>query len=195
MTLTTVNSPALETYISAVRSAVDARVGADETVRRVVAANEVLRSAPFEIPAPLRRIKPGVAYTRNLVHQDLERGFSVIAILWGRFQETRVHDHLNWCVMHMLEGSCMAIDYERLDDEKIPGRAELAIRAAGVLETGGISGLTPPPRSNIHKIANARPEVSISLHTYGDPGTRARVFDPVAGKVEIVDLAFHNLEP
>ena len=41
-------------------------------------------------------------------------------------------------------------------------------------------------------MANATRECTISLHTYGDPGTKARVFDPATGRVEIVELEFHN---
>jgi predicted metal-dependent enzyme (double-stranded beta helix superfamily) len=193
--LPTSRSAGLEAYVAAVREIVDHGRDPASTASLVAEANRALLPPGIELPPACLRRHPTAPYTRNLVHQDPGRRFSVIAILWGPFQETRIHDHLNWCVMNMLRGRCLAVDYDRLDDESQPGHAELAVRAAMILEPGSVAGLTPPPRTNIHKIANALGSTSVSLHTYGDPGERARVFDPAAGRYEIVDLAFHNLEP
>ena len=68
----------------------------------------------------------------------------------------------------------------------------LAIHKSTLHPAGSVIGLTPPPRTNIHKMSNGGHAQAISLHTYGDAGTKARVFAPVAGTFEIVDLEFHN---
>lgn len=167
-----------------------------ELVAEVARANEVFRSTPgFRLPEPFRRSCEGACYTRNLVYQDPKKRFTVIALVWGPFQETRVHDHLNWCVVSVLEGRCHTVEYDRLDDESAPARAELAIRGSRVCPAGTTMSLLPPRRSNIHRMSNGARGTAVSLHTYGDPGTKARVFDPALGTVEIVDLEFHNLGP
>lgn len=193
MNASTTGAPALDEYIAAVREACTTQLSVEERVARIVSANEALgRARDFVLPEGLRGIAPGVPYTRNLVHQDPDNKFSIIAIVWGGFQATRVHDHLNWCVVQMLEGRCLATDYERLDDESDAERAELRIHRTQLVDEGEICALLPPPRTNIHKMENAGSPTAISLHTYGDPGTKARVFDPPSGRVEIVDLEFHN---
>lgn len=186
------DSETLDAYVREVRRIVDLGLPASETVPRIEEANHGILSGGFRLPDEYRTLATGVPYTRNLVAQCPRHRFSVIAILWGPFQETRVHDHLNWCVVKVLEGLCHAVDYDRLDDESRPGFAELAIRETQLVPAGTVCGLLPPARTNIHKMANATAGTSISLHTYGDPGSRARVFDPASGKVEIVDLQFHN---
>jgi predicted metal-dependent enzyme (double-stranded beta helix superfamily) len=183
----------LAEYVEEVRLLVESKAPIEETVDAVVSAHGRLLVPGFRLPERYRSIRDDVPYTRNLVYQDPAKRFAVVAICWGPFRETRVHDHLNWCVVGVLEGSVHAIDYDRLDDESDPDHADLAIRATGLHGRGSVIGLTPPPRSNIHKMANGGRSGTVSLHTYGDPGTRARVFDPATGRVEIMELAFHNL--
>ena len=50
-----------------------------------------------------------------------------------------------------------------------------------------------PPKVDIHRMANPTKRTTITIHTYGDPGTRATVFDVKLGTYETVDLKFHNL--
>lgn len=184
--------PALEAYVSSVHEACAARADAASTVDRIVAANEALLATGVQIPDRYRHVNPDVPYTRNLVWSDPELNYSIIAIVWGSFQETRVHDHLNWCVVGMLEGECMTVDFERKDDESDSSFADLRIRESRLVQRGDVCALLPPPRTNIHRMASASRDLAVSLHTYGDPGTRARVFDPASGKVEILELTFHN---
>jgi predicted metal-dependent enzyme (double-stranded beta helix superfamily) len=118
----------------------------------------------------------------------------VIAIIWGPYQETAIHDHFNWCVVGVLDGRAHVTNYDRIDDEAAPGKAELRIRDSYVANPGSVAALLPPPRSNIHRMANAGRPPAVTIHTYGDPGTRATTFDIRAGTYEPVDLKFHNLE-
>ena len=183
---------ALEEYVQTVRGHVEGPAPIEETVENIVQAQTELISPEFQMPDAYRRVKEGAPYTRNLVYQDPSNRFSVISICWGPFQETSVHDHIHWCVVGVLEGAIHAIDYQRLDDETEQGRARLAIHESTLHSAGSVIGLTPPPRTNIHKMSNGGHAQAISLHTYGDAGTKARVFAPVAGTFEIVDLEFHN---
>lgn len=182
----------LEDYVQTVRECVEGPGSIQDAVQGIVEAHTTLTVPEFRMPDAYRTVKPEKPYTRNLVYQDPGNRFSVISICWGPFQETSVHDHMHWCVVGVLEGTVHAVDYRRLDDETEPGKAHLEIRESTLHRAGSVVGLTPPPRTNIHRMSNGGHAQAISLHTYGDPGTKARVFDPVAGTFEIVDLEFHN---
>ena len=75
-----------------------------------------------------------------------------------------------------------------------PERPSCGIRDSFVAAPGAVAALLPPPRSNIHRMANAGRGATVTIHTYGDPGTKATVFDLKAGTYETVDLKFHNLD-
>jgi predicted metal-dependent enzyme (double-stranded beta helix superfamily) len=117
----------------------------------------------------------------------------VIAILWGPVQETALHDHVNWCVVGVLGGTAHVTNYDRLDDASAAGKADLCVRDSMIAKPGAVAALLPPPRSNIHRMSNAGRAPAVTIHTYGDPGTRATVFDLKAGTYESVELKFHNL--
>ncbi|MAG57489.1 MAG: hypothetical protein CMJ83_14450 [Planctomycetes bacterium] len=182
----------LDAYVDDVCALVARDLRMDELVERVAALNRELVSPGFRLPEQFRRIDATVPYTRNLVYQDPDKRMSVIAICWGPFQQTRVHDHLNWGVVSVLEGLVHEVEYDRVDDESDPWHAELRMRKTALHAPGGIVALAPPPSSNIHVMANAGHPATVTLHTYGDPGTKARVFDPATGVVELLDLPFHN---
>src|SRR5262249_15665382 len=75
-----------------------------------------------------------------------------------------------------------------------PARPRPPIRYSVVTAPGPAAALRPPPRSNIHRMANAVRGCTVTIHTYGDPGTKATVFDIKAGTYESVELKFHNLQ-
>jgi len=182
----------LAAYVNDVRSIVESERDPGNLVDSVVALNRQLLTGGFRMPERYRLVDPEAPYTRNLIHRDANSHLAIVAINWGPFQETRVHDHLNWGVVTVLEGLVHAVDYDRLDDESDPSRAELRMRESYLLEPGSIVGMTPPPRSNIHHMGNGSQERAVSLHTYGDPGTRSRVFDPATGEVGVLELEYHN---
>ena len=183
----------MQHYLEEVSAILDRAAPLREQIALVTAAKKKLVSNGRVLSPELRKIHPTAPYTRNLVHHDQRGRFTVIAILWGPFQETAIHDHFNWCVVGVLEGTAHVTNYDRLDDGSVPGKAELQIRDSLVANPGSVAALLPPPRSNIHRMANAGRGPTISIHTYGDPGTKATVFDLKAGTYEQVDLRFHNL--
>ena len=185
----------IDRYVLDVTAAMDRGLGLEDTVRLIVDAKRRFVLGGAGLPQSLLRLHPTAPYTRNLVHHDSRNRFTVIAILWGGFQETAVHDHVNWCVVGLVSGLAHVVNYDRLDDDSKAGNAELQVRDSQVIRPGTVTALLPPPRSNIHKMANANRGMTISLHTYGDPGTRATAFDVKSGTYQGVDLRFHNLEP
>ncbi len=185
----------LARYIADVTAAMDRQLPLEDTVKLIVDAKRRFVTGGAGLPAHLMKVHPTANYTRNLVHHDPAGRFTTIAILWGPFQETAVHDHFNWCVVGVVSGNGHVVNYERLDDESRPGQAQLAVRDSMVVRPGTVTALLPPPRSNIHKMANATGGLTVTLHTYGDPGTRATAFDLRAGTYQSLDLKFHNQEP
>jgi predicted metal-dependent enzyme (double-stranded beta helix superfamily) len=182
----------LENYLSEVSAALDAAGPLEQRVALVTAAKKKLIANSGALSPALRRMHPTAPYTRNLVHHDPRRRFTVIAIIWGPYQETAIHDHVNWCVVGVLEGRAHVTNYDRLDDGAVAGRAELCVRDSFVTGPGSVAALLPPPRSNIHRMANSGRAPTITIHTYGDPGTKATAFDIKAGTYETIDLRFHN---
>lgn len=184
----------LDQYLAEVSAILDGVAPLKDQVAGIAAAKKRLIANPSALPEPFRKIHPTALYTRNLVHQDPRNRFTVIAIIWGPFQDTAVHDHINWCVVGVLEGSAQVTNFERLDDGSIPGKAELRARESFVTGPGSTAALLPPPRSNIHRMANTGRFPTVTIHTYGDPGTKATSFDLKAGTYQTIDLRFHNLD-
>lgn len=108
----------------------------------------------------------------HLLHA--EEGLSLIALVWLPGQVTRIHDHLCWCVVHVLQGSVRETRYR--DDD---GR--LTTRGPRRRATGATSVLLPP--HDIHRIGNDSADTAITLHVYGmdlrtGGSTRRRYDDP-----------------
>ncbi len=187
--------PVLTRYVEAVHTIVSGTRDPEATASAVESASRELIPPGFSTPTELQREDPSAPYSRNLVYSDPEHRFAVVAMVWPAFRETRIHDHVNWCVVRCLQGTCLETRYSLTDARLAEGFAEVRTTGARIVPAGAVLGLTPPPSSNLHRMANAAWPTAITLHTYGDPGTRARVFDPVTRKVEIVALRFHNLAP
>ena len=85
-------------------------------------------------------------------------------------------------------------NYDRLDDGSVPGKADL--------QHPRLASSPDRARSPRSCLRRARTSTgwrtpagapTITIHTYGDPGTKATVFDLKGGTYETVDLRFHNL--
>jgi predicted metal-dependent enzyme (double-stranded beta helix superfamily) len=185
----------LARYVADVTQTMDRQLALDETVKEIALLKRRLVSSGAPIPAEYLVRHPTAPYTRNLVHYDPAGRFTVIALVWGPFQETAVHDHYNWCCVGVAQGLAHVTNYDRLDDESAEGRAELRIASSVLQPTGAVAALLPPSRTNIHKMANASRATMVSIHTYGDPGTRAVAYNVKEGTYAPIDLRFHNLEP
>ena len=93
----------LDDYVRTVRDLVDGGKPVEQLVPDIEVANRRLMTPEFRMPDPFRVVREDKPYTRNLVYRDPDDRFSVLAVCWGAFQETRIHDHLSWCVVGVLE--------------------------------------------------------------------------------------------
>jgi predicted metal-dependent enzyme (double-stranded beta helix superfamily) len=107
-----------------------------------------------------------------LLHAEAE--LSLIALVWLPGQVTRIHDHLCWCVVHVLQGSVLETRYHAQDDV-------VTATSARHRPVGSTSVLRPP--NDIHRLANVAADTAITLHVYGmdlrtGSSTRRRYADP-----------------
>jgi predicted metal-dependent enzyme (double-stranded beta helix superfamily) len=113
-------------------------------------------------------------YARRLVHEDLERGYSIVAMTWGPRQGTSLHDHAGlWCVESVWQGSIEVQQYELLEQQ-----GELyKFEKRGSIQAGiGSAGCLIPPHE-YHVIRNPAPRPAVSVHIYGGQMTRCNVYE------------------
>jgi predicted metal-dependent enzyme (double-stranded beta helix superfamily) len=92
----------------------------------------------------------------HLLHA--EHDFSMVALVWRPGQRTRIHDHLCWCVVYVVQGTEQETRYR--DDGDILVETERMQNPVG-----SVSALAPP--GDIHSIRNDSDRTAISLHVYG----------------------------
>ncbi|HYC79321.1 MAG TPA: cysteine dioxygenase family protein [Planctomycetota bacterium] len=185
----------VQRYVADVAAIMDRNLPLEEAVKEIANAKRRFVNGGAPLPPELLKQHPIAPYTRNLVHRDPKDRFTVIALVWGAFQDTAVHDHFNWCVVGVVSGCAHVVNYERLDDGSTPGKADLRVSSSTLQPAGAVAALLPPPRTNIHKMCNGGRGVMVSLHTYGDPGDKATAYNIKEGSYASIDLRFHNLEP
>ncbi|GIW05802.1 MAG: cysteine dioxygenase [Dehalococcoidia bacterium] len=159
MTSPRVGSPALTTLIDEIRAVV--RTGGPprdvaEGVARVLGpylGRPDLLLPEQEAPDPDR-------YRQHILHVEDDGSFSIVSLVWTEGQETCIHDHVSWCVVGVHRGRELETRY-RLDDS----RNALVQVGTVTTDVGTVAALTPP--GDIHKVANAGSELTISIHVYG----------------------------
>src|SRR5215475_2656961 len=72
-------------------------------------------------------------YCSHTLHVEPDGMFSIIAVVWRPGQLTRIHDHVTWCVVGVIQG----IEHEELFDENLTLIRENENR------TGDVSGFAP----------------------------------------------------
>jgi predicted metal-dependent enzyme (double-stranded beta helix superfamily) len=95
-----------------------------------------------------------------VLHAEPDGTFSILGLVWRPGQSTRIHDHITWCVVGVLQG----VEHEDLYDD------ELNLIGTRENHVGEVSGFAPP--GDIHRIRNTGTRTAISLHIYGTDITR-----------------------
>jgi predicted metal-dependent enzyme (double-stranded beta helix superfamily) len=99
-------------------------------------------------------------YRSHTLHVEPDGSFSIIALVWRPGQETRIHDHVTWCVFGVIQG----VEHEELFD------ADLRMVGRSDNQVGEVSGFAPP--GDIHRVHNTSDGTAISIHIYGTDVTR-----------------------
>ena len=137
----------------------------------VVSSGEQFIPAPYLEPAPDR-------YARRLLHRDPGGRYTALVLVWDKGQGTPLHDHAGmWCCECVYRGRIRVTSFSVHggDPEKdiVQFSKETEVMA-GIAEAGA---LIPP--FEYHKIENADPTPSVTIHVYGGEMTHCHVFNPV----------------
>ncbi|MHA6785697.1 cysteine dioxygenase [Pseudonocardia saturnea] len=141
----------LTDLVDGVRTAVTAHAGWADTAR-LVAGPEVLTAE--------QRLGSPDDYCGHTLHVEPDGSFSVVALVWRPGQTTRIHDHVTWCVLGVVQG----VEHEELFD------AELNLVGRSENQVGDVGGSAPP--GDIHRARNTGGTTAISIHVYGTDITR-----------------------
>jgi predicted metal-dependent enzyme (double-stranded beta helix superfamily) len=135
----------------------------------------VMRGIPLEVRAG--------GYTRTCAYFD-DR-FELLLLNWARGSVSDIHDHGGeHCWLAVIDGSLEIENYDRLDDGKREGRAEIVRRDSAILVTGQLDLRSGP--LDIHRVANAGTTPAISLHVYARPLRHFGVYDEWAQRCRTV---------
>src|SRR3954471_14968309 len=149
----------LTPLVAGIRTVVESQASWAETAQLV--ADQLRRHLPTPdvLTAEQRLGSPDDYCTHNL-HVEPDGSFSIVALVWRPGQFTRIHDHVTWCVLGVIQG----VEYEE--------RFDLDLNLVGESDNhvGDVGGFAPP--GDIHRVRNIGDETAISIHVYGTDVTR-----------------------
>jgi 3-mercaptopropionate dioxygenase len=149
----------LSALVTGIRTAV-ARHG-DWAQTAQLVADQLRRQLPTpDVLTAEQRLGSPHHYQAHNLHIEPDGSFSILALIWRPGQITRIHDHLTWCVLGVIQG----IEHEQLFD------TDLNLIGASDNHIGHVSGFAPP--GDIHRVHNTTDQTAISIHIYGTDLTR-----------------------
>lgn len=150
----TTSRPDLAELIVGVRGAVASHANWADTAALVTEQLRRHLPTPDVLTAEQRAGSPD-EYTSHTLHVEPDGSFSIIAVIWRPGQMTRIHDHVTWCVVGVIQG----VEHEERFD------AELNRLGVNDNRVGDVSGFAPP--GDIHRVHNTNDTTAISVHIYG----------------------------
>jgi predicted metal-dependent enzyme (double-stranded beta helix superfamily) len=144
----------LPELVTGVRTAVAAHANWASTAQLV--AEQLRQHLPSpDVLTEEQRLGSAAGYRSHTLHIEPDGSFSIVALVWRPGQLTRIHDHLTWCVVGVIQG----VEHEELFDEN------LELLAMGDHYLGDVTGFAPP--GDIHRVHNTDSAIAISIHIYG----------------------------
>src|SRR5919112_1261846 len=144
----------LSPLVAGIRTAVDSDADWAETAQLV--ADQLRRHLPTpDVLTAEQRLGSPDDYCAHDLYVEPDGSFSIVALVWRPGQITRIHDHVTWCVLGVIQG----VEHEELFD------ADLNPMGEGNNQVGGVSASAPPgtpPRA-----PTTADETAISIHVYG----------------------------
>src|ERR671922_1620520 len=149
----------LSPLVAGIRTAVQSH--ADWATTAQLVAGQLRRHLPTtDVLTPEQRLGSADDYCAHNLYVAPDGSFSVVALVWRPGQITRIHDHVTWCVLGVIQG----VEHEELFD------ADLNLIGRSDNHVGDVSGFAPP--GDIHRVHNTGAETAISIHVYGTDVTR-----------------------
>lgn len=99
-----------------------------------------------------------------LLHEEPDHTLAVFAVSWLPNRGTPPHDHGTWAAVAGVEGDEKNVFWERVDDRRRAGYAELRKIGEKLFKVGEVAAM---PAGAIHTVWNETDKVTISLHIYG----------------------------
>jgi 3-mercaptopropionate dioxygenase len=149
----------LSPLVDGIRTVLDRDADWAETAQLVTDQLRLHLPTPDVLTAEQRLGSPETYRAHNL-HIEPGGSFSIVALVWRPGQITRIHDHVTWCVLGVIQG----IEHEELFD------ADLNVIGESDNHVGHVSGFAPP--GDIHRVHNTGEETAISIHIYGTDVSR-----------------------
>jgi 3-mercaptopropionate dioxygenase len=149
------SSRAFATFVRDAERLIDDPHGIAERLRTLLATDGWL--------APEHQLAGRHTYRQHLLHVSACRRLSVVALVWLPGQQTPIHDHVSWCVVGVYRGVEREVHYRLIERDR-----ERYLVPVGVVEAraGHVEALVPPAE-NIHSVAAAGRDKTISIHVYG----------------------------
>jgi 3-mercaptopropionate dioxygenase len=149
----------LSPLVAGIRTAVDTHADWAETAQLV--ADQLRRHLPTpDVLTAEQRLGSPDDYCASPLHAEPDGSFSIVALVWRPGQFTRIHDHVTWCVLGVIQG----VEHEELFD------ADLNLVGRSENHVGDVSGFAPP--GDVHRVRNTSDTTAISIHIYGTDITR-----------------------
>jgi predicted metal-dependent enzyme (double-stranded beta helix superfamily) len=149
----------LSPLVAGIRTAVESHADWAETARLV--ADQLRRNLPTpDVLTAAQRLGSLDDYCAHNLYVEPDGSFSIVALVWRPGQITRIHDHVTWCVLGVIQG----VEHEELFD------ADLNLVGRNENQVGDVSGFAPP--GDIHRVRNISDTTAISIHVYGIDITR-----------------------
>jgi 3-mercaptopropionate dioxygenase len=149
----------LSPLVAGIRTIVDRHADWSDTAQ--LAADHLSRHLPgTDVLTAEQRLGSPDDYCAYPLHAEPDGSFSIVALVWRPGQLTRIHDHVTWCVLGVVQG----VEHEELFD------ADLNLVGRSENHVGDVSGFAPP--GDIHRVHNTSDTVAISIHVYGTDVTR-----------------------
>ncbi|MCZ6676758.1 MAG: VOC family protein [Candidatus Poribacteria bacterium] len=133
-------------------------------------------------------------FAQYALYRAADRSLSIMSMVVPPGTATPVHDHLAWGLVGVYQGVQKETIYQRMDEGRQPGFAELEQIGARVLHPGDITTLLPPD-GDIHRIETISEEPSISIHVLGnDIGCELRhAYNPAQKSVRSFRSGYQNV--
>ena len=107
---------------------------------------------------------PDQGFGVYLLHEEPDHSLAIFAVSWLPNRGAPPHDHGTWAIVAGVDGPEKNEFFERLDDRRRRGYAELKKVGEKVFRVGDVLAMRT---GQIHSIWNESDTVSISLHIYG----------------------------
>lgn len=146
---------------AAVRTAIGAGPALTTPDRVAAAITPFLGAA--DLLAPRDRHPDDMRYRQQALYFDPACAFSIVALIWLPGQSTRIHDHVGWCTVGVVEG----VERETSFDVTPQGGEHFSVRERSTRDYVAGTCVALAPGTDVHRVFNPGPALAISLHVYG----------------------------